>query len=76
MTTNALDALSDGSWRVEMERFITHEGQLRILRDGPKSMHEARVLGALKYKYKQIMGIKEPEPKDCQSSFKEFSEQT
>ena len=76
MTMNAPNALSDGSWRVEMERFTTNETHLRILRSGPKSMHEARLLGALKYKYNQIMGIKSPEPKDCQSSFKEFSEQT
>jgi len=67
--------MNDETWKVEMERFTTNETHIRILRDGPKSMHEARLLGALKYKYQTIMGIKRPEPKDCQSSFKEFSEQ-
>ena len=68
--------IEDGSWRQEMVSFTTEESHLRILKDGPRSMHEARILAALKYKYKRIKGIKEPEPKDCQSSFKEFSEQT
>lgn len=64
------------NWREEMERFVSDKEQLRLLREGPHSHHEARMLGALRYRYKQIMGIKDPEPKDCQSSFKEWNEQT
>ena len=60
-------------WREEMIGFTTNEDHIRLLREGPHSHHEARVLGALKYKWKQIMGIKSPEPVDCQSSFSEFS---
>jgi hypothetical protein len=63
-------------WRTEMERFVTDENHIRLLREGPHSHHEARLLGALKYRYNKIMGIESPEPKDCQSSFKEWNEQT
>ena len=63
-------------WREEMIKFTTDENHIRLLREGPHSHHEARMLGALKYKWKQIMGIKSPEPIDCQSNFKEWNEQT
>ena len=58
-----------------MIQFTTDENHIRLLREGPHSHHEARVLGALKYKWKQIMGIKSPSPVDCQSSFKEWNDQ-
>jgi len=61
------------SWREEMIQFTTDENHIRLLREGPHSHHEARVLGALKYKWKQIMGIKSPPPVDCQSNFKEWN---
>jgi hypothetical protein len=61
------------NWKEEMEKFTTHKGELRLLREGPKSWMEAMRLGALKQRYKKIMGYKEPEPKDCQSSFKEWN---
>ena len=62
------------NWREEMIAFTTNESHIKLLKEGPHSMHEARLLGALKYKYKQIMGIKDPEPVDCQSSFKEWND--
>ena len=65
----------ENNWREEMVNYTTDEHLLRILREGPHSHHDARMLGALKYKWKQITGIKSPEPVNCQSSFKEFSEQ-
>ena len=58
-----------------MVNYTTDKEHIRLLREGPHSHHEARLLGALRYRYKQIKGIKDPEPVDCQSSFKEFSEQ-
>ena len=63
------------NWREEMVNYTTNENHIRLLREGPHSHHEARVLGALRYRYKQITGIKDPEPPNLQSSFKKFSEQ-
>ena len=63
-------------WKQEMEQFTSNKTELRLLREGPKSWMEACRLGALKTRWKQIKGIKEPEPKDCQSSFNEWNEKT
>lgn len=64
------------NWREEMEAFTSDKEHIRLLREGPHSHHEARLLGALRYRYKQIKGIKDPEPVDCQSSFKEWNGKT
>ena len=63
------------NWREEMIQFTTDENHIRLLKEGPHSMSEANLLGALRYKYKKIKGIKDPEPSNCQSSFKEWNEQ-
>ncbi len=59
-----------------MERFVVNKNHLRLLREGPNSFMQAMMLGALKQRYKKIMGITDPEPPNCQSSFKEWNEQT
>ena len=59
-----------------MERFCLDERDIRLLREGPKSFGGAMKLNFLRGKYKKIMGIKDPEPPNCQSSFKEWNEQT
>jgi hypothetical protein len=64
------------NWREEMERFTSDKNELKLLREGPTSYMQAMRLGALKSKYKKIMGYNEPEPKNCQSSFQEWNEQT
>jgi hypothetical protein len=46
--------------------------QLDLLENGPHSLSQAWLLGAMHQDYKRIMGIKEKEPKNCQSSLKEF----
>ena len=61
------------NWREEMVNYTNDENQIRLLREGPHSHHEARLLSALKYRYKKIMGIQDPDPVDCQSSFKEWN---
>ena len=65
----------EDNWRVEMEQYTSDKNEIRLLREGPKSWMQAMRLGTLKQRYKKIMGIKDPEPPNCQSSFKEFSEQ-
>ena len=64
------------NWREEMIRFTVDDNHCRILKEGPKSHHEARLLMALRYRYKQIMGIKDTPPPDCQSSFREWNDKT
>ena len=59
-----------------MEQFTSNETELRLLREGPKSYMQAMRLVALKSRFKKIMGIQDPEPPNCQSSFKEWNEQT
>ena len=62
-------------WRIEMQRFTKNKKELKLLQEGPKSWMQAMRLGALKNKYEKIMGIKnDPEPKNCQSSFKEWND--
>jgi hypothetical protein len=64
----------DDNWREEMISFTTDEEHIRLLREGPHSHHEARLLGALRYRYKQIMGIKDAPAPDCSSSFREWNQ--
>ena len=64
------------NWKEEMEKFTSNKTEIRLLKEGPKSWMEAMRLGALKQRYKKIMGYKEPEPPNCQSSFKEWNDQT
>ena len=68
--------MNNDDWRKEMERHTNNETELRLLRDGPSSVTEAMRLTALKTRYKKIMGIQDPEPPNCQSSFSQWNEQT
>ena len=51
---------------------VIHE--LDLLENGPKSLSQSWVMGALNNKWMKIKGYKYPEPPDCQSSFKEWEE--
>ena len=64
----------DTEWREEMKAYTTSKFHLELLENGPKSLSQSRIMGALYQKWKKIKGIKEPEPPDCQSSFKEWEE--
>jgi len=64
------------NWREEMINYTSDENRIRLLREGARTMGEAKILMALRYSYKQIMGIKDPEPPNCQSSFKEWNGKT
>lgn len=61
------------NWRELMEQYTNNEAEIKLLREGPDSWMQAMRLGALKERYKKIIGYVEPEPKDCQSSFKEWN---
>ena len=64
----------DTEWREEMKAYTTSKFHLELLENGPKSLSQSWIMGALYQKWKKIKGIKEPEPPDCQSSFKEWEE--
>ena len=64
----------DTEWREEMKAYTSNKFQLELLENGPKSLSQSWMMGALYQKWKKIKGIKDPEPPDCQSSFKEWEE--
>ena len=64
--------MNDNNWREEYKAFTTNKKHLELLENGPKSLAQAWILGALHSRWKKIKGIKDPEPPNCQSSYKEF----
>ena len=67
---------SDENWREEMIAFTTDERHIKLLREGPRSLTDSWMLNGMKQKWKKIVGWKDPEPPNCQSSFKEWNEET
>lgn len=62
VTHNQMASLSSlkhtmDNWRKEMEQYTSDEGEIKLLREGPRSMTQAYRLGALKQRYKKIMHI-------------------
>ena len=64
----------DTNWREEYKAYTSTKYELDLLENGPKSLSQSWVLGALHNKWMKIKGYKYPEPPDCQSSFKEWEE--
>ncbi len=64
--------MNDNNWREEYKAFTTNKKHLELLENGPKSLSQSWILGALYSRWKKIKGIKDPEPPNCQSSYKEF----
>jgi len=60
-------------WREEMKAYTSSKYQLELLENGAKSLSQSWMLQALHQQWKKIKGIKEPEPPDCSSSFKEWN---
>ena len=63
----------DSNWREESIPYYTGQ-RVELLLNGPKSLSQSWVMGALHNKWMKIKGYKYPEPPDCQSSFKEWEE--
>tara|TARA_B100001996_G_scaffold104019_1_gene78200 strand:+ start:43 stop:264 length:222 start_codon:yes stop_codon:yes gene_type:complete len=63
----------DSNWREEYKAYTSSKGQLELLENGPKSLSQSWILGAMHNKWMKIKGYSYPEPPDCQSSFKEFN---
>ena len=64
----------DTNWREEYTAYTSSKYELDLLENGPKSLSQSWVMGALQNKWMKIKGYKYPEPPDCQSSFKEWEE--
>ena len=61
-------------WREEMKSYTSSKYQLELLENGPRSLSQSWVLGALHQKWKKIKNIPpDPDPVDCSSSFLEWS---
>ena len=58
-------------WREELKAYTTSKRELELLENGPKSLSQSWIMGALHQKWKRIKGIKDPEPPDCQSNLKD-----
>tara|TARA_B100000073_G_scaffold167366_1_gene138497 strand:+ start:1737 stop:1940 length:204 start_codon:yes stop_codon:yes gene_type:complete len=63
-------------WREEYKQFTSNKKELDLLENGPKSLAQSWHMQAMYNKWKRINGIKDPEPPNCQSSFKEWSDNT
>ena len=69
MTTKPYD---DSNWREEYKGYTSSKYELDLLENGPKSLSQSWMMGALHNKWKKMKGYKEPEPPDVSSSMKEF----
>ena len=49
------------NWREDYKKYTTNKMELELLENGPKSLSQAWLLGALHNEWKKIKGIKEPD---------------
>ena len=62
----------DSNWREEYKGYTSSRYELDLLENGPKSLAQSWMMGAMHNKWKKIKGYKDPEPPDCQSSLQEW----
>ena len=66
----------DSNWREEYKSYTSNKRYIELLENGPKSLSQSWLLGALYNEWKQIKGYNKLEPKEnegqLQSSLKEF----
>ncbi len=62
------------NWREEMKAYTSSKYELGLLENGPRSLSQSWIMGALHQKWKKIKGIPpDPAPPDCSSSFQEWN---
>lgn len=68
--------MPDDKWKEEYLRMKPNltENQIDLLTNGPSSLSSSWLLGAMHYDYKKMMGIKDQERPNLQSSFKDFNQ--
>ena len=68
----------DSKWREEYKQYTSNKRHLELLENGPPSLSQAWLLGALYNEWKKIKGYNKLDPKENvgqnQSSLKEFYE--
>jgi len=68
----------DSNWREEYKSYTSNKRYIELLENGPKSLSQSWLLGALYNEWKQIKGYNKLDPKEnegqLQSSLKEFFE--
>ena len=73
MTTPLYD---DSNWSEEYKSYTSNKRYIELLENGPKSLSQSWLLGALYNEWKQIKGYNKLDPKEnegqLQSSLKEF----
>ncbi len=66
----------DSNWREEYKSYTSNKRYIELLENGPKSLSQSWLLGALYSEWKQIKGYDKLDPKEnegqLQSSMKEF----
>ena len=66
----------DSNWREEYKNYTSNKRHLELLENGPKSLSQAWLLGALHSEWKKMKGYNKLEPKEnkgqLQSSLKDF----
>ena len=66
----------DSNWREEYKGYTSNKRYLELLENGPKSLSQAWILGAMYSDWKKIKGYNKLDPKEhvgqCQSSLKDF----
>ena len=68
----------DSNWREEYKSYTSNKRYIELLENGPKSLSQSWLLGALYNEWRQIKGYDKLDPKEnegqLQSSLKEFFE--
>ena len=66
----------DSNWREEYKNYTSNTKHLELLENGPKSLSQSWILGALYNKWKKMKGYNKLDPKEnkgqLQSSLGEF----
>ena len=62
----------DSNWREEYKGYTSSRYELDLLENGPRSLAQSWMMGAMHGKWRKMKGYKYPEPPDCQSSMSEF----
>ena len=52
----------DSNWREEYKGYTSSRYELDLLENGPKSLSQSWMMGALHSKWKKMKGYKDPEP--------------
>ena len=66
----------DSNWREEYKGYTSSKYELDLLENGPSSLSQSWMMGALHSKWKKMKGYKDDEPPNVKSSLKEFFEKT